>query len=136
MTQTAHGRTTTRRPLDLLLLALRLDAAVSGANGVGYLLLAGPLSDLLGVPAGTLRLLGGFFVGYAAAVALVAARRPVSGVAVEVVIGGNALWVVASVAAVVLGWFDLTGVGTGWVLVQAAVVAGFAVAQFVGLRRR
>ena len=129
-------QTTTRRPLDLLLLALRLDAAVSGANGVGYLLLAAPLSDLLGVPAGTLRLLGGFFVVYAAAVALVAVRRPISGVAVEAVIAANALWVVASVSAVVLGWFDLTAVGTAWVLLQAAVVAGFAGAQLVGLRRR
>jgi hypothetical protein len=136
MTQTTEGRTTSRRPLDLLLLALRLDAAVTGVNGAGYLLLATPLADLLGVPAGTSRLLGGFLLAYAAGVALVAMRRPPSSVAVEAVIGANALWAVGSVAAVVLGWFDLTTVGTAWVLLQAAVVAGFAVAQLVGLRRR
>jgi hypothetical protein len=136
MTETTGRRTTARRPLDLLLLTLRLDAAVTGANGAGYLLLAGPLADLLGVPAGTLRLLGGFLLAYAAAVALVAARRPISGGAVEAVIGANTLWVVGSVAAVVLGWFDLTAVGTAWVLLQAAVVTGFAAAQLIGLRRR
>jgi hypothetical protein len=125
----------TRRPLDLLRLALRLDVVVTGANGLAYLAAAPPLSDLLGVPPGALRGLGAFLVAFAAAVALVAARRRVPVGAVEVVVGANLLWAAGSVAAVATGRFDLTAVGTAWVLLQAAVVAAFAVLQAAGLRR-
>jgi hypothetical protein len=65
---------------------------------------------------------------------LVAARPRVSGVATEVVVGANLLWAAASVAAVVTDRFPLTGAGTAWVLLQAAVVAGFAAAQLTALR--
>ncbi|WP_409333016.1 hypothetical protein [Trujillonella humicola] len=136
MTTTAMTTTATRRPLRLLRLALRLDAAVSGANGVAYLLAAPALSDLLGIPAGTLRGVGAFFLVYAALVALVAARPVVSAAATEAVIVSNALWAAGSVAVVAAGAFALTGPGTAWVLLQAAVVAGFAAVQLAALRRR
>ncbi|RBY92566.1 hypothetical protein [Blastococcus sp. TF02A-30] len=126
---------TTRRP-DLLRTALRLDAAVTGANGAAYLLAAPWLSDVLGVPSGALLGLGGFLLAYAVAVAAVAARRPAPVPAVEAVVAANALWAAASVAAVVAGAFDLTALGTAWVLLQAAVVAAFALVQIAGLRRR
>ncbi|MGY1755162.1 hypothetical protein [Blastococcus sp. SYSU D01042] len=41
-----------------------------------------------------------------------------------------------SVVAAVVGIGSLTGLGAGWLVLQAAVVAGFAVLQVVGLRRR
>ncbi|MGY1831570.1 hypothetical protein ACI8AA_14250 [Geodermatophilus sp. SYSU D01180] len=126
--------TTARRPLDLLRVALRLDAVVTGANGLAYLAAAPLLSDLLGVPTGTLRGLGAFLAVFAAGVALVAARPRVSRGATEVVVGANALWAAGSVAAVVAGRFDLTAAGTVWVLLQAAVVAGFAALQLTALR--
>ncbi|SFO56187.1 hypothetical protein SAMN05660359_04341 [Geodermatophilus obscurus] len=130
--------TTATRPrtLDLLRLTLRLDAVVTGANGAAYLAAAPWLTDLLGVPAGALRGLGVFLLAYAGGVWLVAARPRVSGVATEVVVGANLLWAAASVAAVVTDRFPLTGVGTAWVLLQAAVVAGFAAAQLAALRSR
>ncbi len=130
--------TTATRPrtLDLLRLTLRLDAVVTGANGAAYLAAAPWLTDLLGVPAGSLRGLGAFLLAYAAGVWLVAARPRVSGVATEVVAGANLLWAAASVAAVVTDRFPLTGIGTAWVLLQAAVVAGFAAAQLTALRTR
>ncbi len=130
--------TTATRPrtLDLLRLTLRLDAVVTGANGAAYLAAAPWLADLLGVPAGALRGLGAFLLAYAVGVWLVAARPRVSGVATEVVVGANLLWAAASVAAVVTDRFPLTGVGTAWVLLQAAVVAGFAAAQLAALRSR
>ena len=132
MTTTA----TARRPLDLLRTALRLDAVVTGANGLAHLAAAPLLTGLLGVPPGVLRGLGGFLLVFAAGVARVAARRPVPAVAVEVVIGANLLWAAASVAAVATDRFDLTAAGTVWVLLQAAVVAGFAVLQLTALRNR
>ena len=116
----APGRITIR-------FALLLDAVVSGANGVVYLLAAGPLGDLLGVPAGFLRALGAFFVVYAAAVWLVS-RRP-SSPAVAAVIAGNVLWVVASALYLFGGVHDPSTAGIVWGVLQACIVAGFAELQ-------
>ena len=116
----APGRLTIR-------FALGVDAVLSGANGVAYLLLAGPLGDLFGLPADTLRILGGLFVVYAGVLALMM-RRPGS-IGVAAVIAGNAAWVVVSLAAAFAGWQDPTTVGTVWIVLQALLVAGFAELQ-------
>ena len=52
----------------LLRLVLKLDAAVTGANGLAYLAAAGPLEDLLGVEAAALRGIGTVLILFAAAV--------------------------------------------------------------------
>jgi hypothetical protein len=129
------------RPLDLLRAdplraALRADAVVTGANGLAYLAAAPLLTGLLGVPSGALRGIGAFLLAFAAGVWLVAARPRVSGGATEVVVAANLLWAAGSVAAVVTDRFPLTAPGTVWVLLQAAVVAGFAAAQLAALRTR
>lgn len=66
----------------LLRLALKLDAAVTGVNGVAYLAAAEPLEDLLGLPPDLLRPLGAFLVLFAAAVWFAATRPAISGAAV------------------------------------------------------
>lgn len=135
-TRTAPATSPLSRTGGLLRTVLRLDAAVTGANGAAYLLGATLLDGPLGLSAGLLRGVGTFLLVYAAAVWLVASRRRISGAAVEGVIGANALWAVGSVAVAVLGVGSLTGLGAGWLVLQAVVVAGFAAAQVVGLRRR
>jgi hypothetical protein len=122
----------TKRP-SLLWLALKLDALVTGANGVAYLVLAGPLGDLFGLDAGLLRGIGAGLVAFAAAVWIVAARptRP----AVLAVIAANVAWVAGSVVTALAGWGSPETVGTVWIALQAAVVAGFAELQVAGLRR-
>ncbi|WP_199583224.1 hypothetical protein [Blastococcus sp. TF02-09] len=50
--------------------------------------------------------------------------------------GANLLWAVGSVVAAVVGIGSLTGLGAAWLVLQAAVVASFAVLQIAGLRRR
>jgi hypothetical protein len=137
MTTTApRPRTLDLLRADPLRTALRLDAVVTGANGAAYLAAAPWLTDLLGVPTGALRTLGATLLVFTAGVWLVAARPRVSGTATEVVVATNALWVAGSVAAVATDRFPLTGAGTAWVLLQAAVVAGFAAAQLAALRTR
>jgi hypothetical protein len=125
--------TTTAPAPSLLRLALRADAVVSGLNGAAYLLLTGPLSDLLGLSAGVLRAVGIFLLVYAAAVWLVGGRPAAH--AVRVVITGNLLWSAGSVAVVVADVGTPTTVGAVWLVLQALVVAGFAVLQIAGLRR-
>jgi hypothetical protein len=117
----------------LLRLALRADSVVTGLNGAAYLLLAGPLSDLLGPPAGVLRGVGVFLLVFAAAVWPTADRPAVP--AVRAVIAGNLLWAAGSIAVVVVGAGDPTTIGAVWIVLQAAVVAAFALLQLTGLRR-
>ncbi|MFB4315071.1 hypothetical protein [Actinomadura sp. 21ATH] len=117
----------------LLRVALRLDAVVTGANGLAYLALAGPLHDLLGLEAAPARALGAFLVVYAAAVWAVSMRpRPL---AVTAVVEANVVWTVLSLATAVMGWLSLNAAGVTWAVLQAAAVAGFAALQWTALRR-
>jgi hypothetical protein len=125
--------TTSPAPTSLLRLALRLDAVVTGANGAAYLLAAPLLADLLGLPASWLRGVGAFLLLFGVAVWAVAARP--ARTAVEAVVAANALWVAGSVAVVLAGLGSPTTIGAVWLVLQAAVVAAFAVLQAAGLRR-
>jgi hypothetical protein len=62
------------------------------------------------------------------------ARRPTRALVWEV-IAVNALWVVASVVAVLTDLLTPTTLGTVFVLLQAALVALIADLQFLALRR-
>jgi hypothetical protein len=125
--------TTAPAPAALLRLALRLDAVVTGLNGAAYLLAASPLADLLGLPAGWLLGTGVFLLAYAAAVWLVDTRPTPP--AVRTVVAANALWAAGSVVVVLAGLGSPTTVGAVWLVLQALVVAAFAVLQAAGLRR-
>ena len=120
------------RPLRL---ALRLDAAASGAMGV--LLAAGGalLDDPLGIPAAVLVPVGGFLVVYAAGLWLLGSRPRLGRPAVQVVVAGNLLWVAASVVAAIAGWWSPTTAGTVFILAQAAAVVVLTELQLTGLRR-
>lgn len=115
---------------------LTLDTAVTAANGVAYLLAAGPLGDLLGMSPGLLRLLGGVLVAFAAAVWLTAARAVVRRGAVLAIVIVNALWAIGSLVAAIGGLDSPTVAGTAWIVAQAIVVAAFAELQLTALRRR
>lgn len=119
----------------LLPAALKLDAVVTGANGIAYLAAAGRLADLLGVPAGALRATGAFLVVFALAVGIVAWRSETSRVAVGAVIAANVLWVISGAALLAFGWSSPSTAGIVWTALQADVVALFAALQAVGLRR-
>ena len=123
------------RPDATLRLALRLDAVVTGANGAAYLLAAPVLDDLLGLSPGLLRGVGVFLMAYAVAVWLVGSRRPLPIRAAWAVVDLNVLWSIGSVVAVLTGTFATTTAGDVWLVLQAAVVAGFAALQVTGLRR-
>jgi hypothetical protein len=114
-----------------LRIALKLDAVVTGANGAAYLVLAGPLGDLLGLAPSLLRSIGAFLLVFAGAVWLVAARPAISLPATVAVIAANALWAVGSVTFLALGASDPTTAGGIWIVLQALVVAGLAELQVV-----
>lgn len=135
MTTATAASALRRIDLTSLLVALRLDAVVSAANGAAYLAAAGPLADLLGYDAGLLRVLGAGFLAYAALVWLVASARRISRPAAATIVALNVAWALGSVAAVLADLGTPATVGAVWAIAQALVVAGFAELQLIGLRR-
>lgn len=135
MTDATAPITVQAPPRSLLRTALLLDAFSSGANGVAYLVAAGPLEDALGLSSTLLRATGAFFVVYGAAVFATAPRTPAPRPIVAGIIAGNAVWAVGSIVAAIVDWGSPTTGGTVWVVLQALIVAGFAELQLTGLRR-
>ena len=127
--------TTAVRPRSLLRTALMLDAVVTGANGLAYLVAAEPLGDLFGHSPAVLRGIGAFLVVFAALVALTGARATIPTPAVRAIVAANVLWAAGSVTAAIAGWGSPDTAGTVWTVLQAVVVAAFAELQLMGLRR-
>jgi hypothetical protein len=115
--------------ISLLQAVMRLDAAVTGANGVAYLVLAGPLEDLLGLSSPLLRGVGAFLVVFAVFVAVAGTRVPLA------VIGANIAWAAGSIVVAIAGWGSPEAVGTVWIVLQAITVGAFAELGLLGLRR-
>lgn len=141
---TAHIDTTTgiaARPAravpvtPFLRLALRADALASGAVGLVLAAAAGPLAGLLGLPDLFLRVVGVVLIAWAGGLWFASARRTIAAAPVWTIIAVNAIWAVDSVVLLASGLFAPTGLGTAFVLVQAALVVGFTAAQILALRR-
>lgn len=111
------------------------DGIISGAMGVLLFAASGPLSGLLGLPAAFLFWAGIALMPWMAALVLIARKDRMAGGAVETVIALNALWVLASIAVIVLDPFGLTVLGIAFVAAQALAVTIFADLQFFGLKR-
>lgn len=123
------------RSSKLLRLALAADAAACGAMG---LLLAGaaqPLAPLFGLPVALLQGAGLALLPCAAALAVLAGRSAIPGLAAYAVIGINLLWIADSLLVAFAGWFAPSPLGLGFVLAQAAAVAAVTGCEFVGLKR-
>ncbi|MFI1678186.1 hypothetical protein [Streptomyces sp. NPDC020607] len=114
---------------------LAMDAAGMIVFGFVYLFASGALARLLGVGDELVLTVGGLMLTIGVGVALLAvrARPPVASVRLVVVTG--TVWVAASVASLVLDWWDPNAVGTMWTVLQAVPVSVFTVLQLAALRR-
>ncbi|GAB3756655.1 hypothetical protein GCM10028864_39320 [Microlunatus parietis] len=110
-----------------------LDAAVTGLNGLGYLVFADRIAPVLGV-APALLVGVGLFLVLVTVPLIMAARAPEPRPADWLPVIINLAWVVASIVFA-LAAAEPSLLGRGWVLVQAAVVGVFATLQFRSLRR-
>lgn len=122
-------------PSPFLRRVLIVDAAASAAAGAAMTLGANVAADVLGLPADLLRYAGIALLPFAALVAWIATRAAVPRAAVWAVIAANALWTLDSLWLLASGWVAPTALGTAYVLAQAALVAGFAELEYLGLRR-
>ena len=112
---------------------LFVDAATCIATGLFLALLAAPLAPFLGLSAGLLLYAGLALLPIAAFIAWVAAREQISPAGVWLVIIGNALWVLASLA--LLFAVSPTALGYAFVIGQALIVAALAEMEYVALRK-
>ena len=119
----------------LLKNALVLDAAACAGMGLALAFGAGALAAPLGFPAGFLRGAGLALLPCAALLAFLASRETLPRLAVHAVIGVNLVWIVDSLAILLLGWFQPTGLGIAFVLGQAAAVAVVTELELIGLKR-
>lgn len=117
----------------LLRTALRIDSVASLALGLPMALLPAQLAEWLALPAPLLFGAGLVALVYGAVLGYAARRRCIAGMVASIVVGGNVLWAAACVALV---WvLTPNALGIGFLLVQAAVVAGFAELQWIAARR-
>ncbi|HJT14893.1 MAG TPA: hypothetical protein VJ790_19875 [Dongiaceae bacterium] len=120
----------------LLRLALLADAVASGAMGALLAAAAEPLAEWSGLPLALLREVGLLLIPYAALLGYLATRHTTPRRPAQVIVAGNVLWAVSSVALLVSGLVAPTVLGTAFVIAQALIVAILAELQLLGLRRQ
>lgn len=110
------------------------DAATCAAMGVALVLAASPLASWTLIPEAVLFYAGLALLPTAAFMAAVARGAVRKTLGAAIVIGGNALWVAASVALMVGDFIAPNGLGLAFIGVQAAAVAVLAALEAYALR--
>ena len=105
---------------------LAADAALCLVAGLALAGGAGLVAGVLGLPGGLLRGAGLALLPVAGCIVWLARQAQPPRRAVGALVALNLAWVLASFALLWSGWFAPTALGTGFVVAQAALVAGFA----------
>lgn len=119
----------------LLRRAIQADALLCAAVGLAFAAAAAPLGALLGIPSLYLLVLGFILLPYAAFLGYTATRERISRRAAWSIIAINALWALDSLILLATGLLPLTTAGWWFVLIQAGIVADFAIVQAIAIRR-
>ena len=122
-------------PSPFLRRAIQADAIFSGVSAVLLTLGAGAFAPLLNLPEALLRETGLFLIAYAALVGWLGMRPTMPKALVTIVIAGNAVWTLASIALLLSGAVSPNLLGEAAIAMQAVVVGALAELQYIGLRR-
>lgn len=125
----------TLRASRLLTVALLLDAVATAATGMLMLLFATQLQALLHLPRWLMIGAGVFMLVYAVLIERLSRRSALPRWAVLGVIVGNALWAADCAVLAFAGILAPSTLGIAFLLVQAAIVFGFAELQYLGMKR-
>jgi len=115
--------------------ALAADAFASGVLGALLFALPHTLAGLLGLAEMLLRDVGLFLMAYGVFVGVLARRQRPPAALIWVIIIGNVLWVIGSLALTASAWVAPTLLGYVFAIVQALAVGAFAGLQLIGVRR-
>ena len=122
-------------PSSFLRRALIADAIFSGIAALGFAFGAGVFATLFNLPEALLRETGLFLIAYAAFVGWLGSRQTMIRALVLIVIVGNALWTLGSIALLFSGSVSPNLLGMVMIVAQAIATGVFAELQFIGLRR-
>src|SRR5271169_1364117 len=122
-------------PSRFLRRALLADAIFSGGGAVLMTLGAGELAPLSNLPDALLRETGLFLIAYTVLVGWLSTRQSMPKVLVTIVIAGNAVWTLASIALLLSGAVTPNLPGEAAITMQAIADGALAELQFIGLRR-
>jgi hypothetical protein len=116
---------------------LRLNAAFSGLFGLIFLIFPSAVGSWLSIPSTfAITVTGVSLLGWELFIAFIVSSNPISPTAAWIVIGGDVVWVLGSVALLLGGWLPLTLAGKWFIAIIADIVLLFAISQFMGLRRQ
>ena len=124
------------RSMNLLRLALAVDAVSSAVMGLALVAGTKALATLTSIPQDLLFGAGIALLAFALFVGFVATRANPSRPAVWTVIVVNALWVIESVTLLLSDWIAPNLLGSIFIAVQAFAVGAFAELQYIGLRKQ
>jgi hypothetical protein len=120
----------------LLRLALLADAVASGAMGVLLAVAADPVALWFGLPVALLREVGLLLIPYTILLVYLATRATTPRLPAQLIVAGNVLWVIGSVALLISDLVAPTALGMAFVIAQALIVAILAELQLLGLKRQ
>jgi hypothetical protein len=119
----------------LLRRALQVDAVFVTISGLAALIGAGQMGTLFGIPAGYLQPLGVVLLAFAVFLGVIATRQTINTRLAWAVVILGVIWVIDSLILLVSGLLPLTPAGWWFIVIQALIVADFAIVQYVGIRR-
>jgi hypothetical protein len=122
-------------PSLLLRRVIQFDAIFSGISALALTFGAGMLAPLLNLPDALLRESGLFLIAYTALVGWLGMRQTVPKALVLIVIAGNAVWTLASIALLFSDAVTPNLLGQVFVAAQAIAVGAIAELQYIGLRK-
>lgn len=136
MNHTQTIQTEQKSGSNLLRYALWGNALFSGISGLVALLAGEQLGTLMGISAtAVFTILGIGLIAFALTIAWFASRPTIDRRFAWIVIILDVVWVIDSLAILLVGWPPLTTTGKWLVAIIADIVAVFAIVQFIGLRR-
>lgn len=115
--------------------ALQADTIFSGTGAAIFSLGAGTLAPLFNLPEALVRETGIFLIAYTAYVGWLATRQSFQRILAGIVVVGNALWTLASIALLFSGQITPNLLGAAVVAAQAIATGTLAELQYIGLRK-
>jgi hypothetical protein len=115
--------------------AILADAIFSGVSAIVLTFAAAALAPLLSLPEALLRETGLFLIAYTALVSWLGTRQAMPKALVLIVIAGNVVWTLASIALLFSGAVTPNLLGEVAIAAQAIAVGAFAELQYIGLRK-
>jgi hypothetical protein len=122
-------------PSPFLRRVILADAIFSGVSALLLTFGAGTLAPWLNLPEALLRETGLFLIAYALLVGWLGTRQAMPKPLVIIVISGNAVWTLASIALLFSGAVMPNLLGEAFVAIQAIAVGALAELQYLGLRK-